>query len=196
MTNLLLKTFCNARVREEVSFVTLLRKAVEPLCALLRAVLAHIVGHGGYALEDGFALSRIGELDAILLLKHHDEFERIDRVETKTCAKERRIGFDLVSSHVFQIEHVNDMLLEFFDEIFHFYYIMYCYFILKVECARILLYSQLLVADCAAVRLTPLGVKLGSQVCGRTLFDACLVFSYAARRTGHAVGVRIGPRRF
>ena len=48
--------------------------------------------------------------------------------------------------------------------------------------------------------LTPLGVILGSQVCGRTLFDACLVFvsnmmHWARRRCVDWAQVRVAPNK-
>jgi hypothetical protein len=42
------------------------------------AVFAHIVGYRGNAFENGFALGRIGELYAVLLLKKNYKLQSVD----------------------------------------------------------------------------------------------------------------------
>ena len=81
---------------------------IHPLKAVLFfAIFADVLGNCSHALEDFLALGRTCQLNAVLLLKKNDEFESIDRIESKAFAKQRCVGIKFLYTHLAKIQHVN-----------------------------------------------------------------------------------------
>src|SRR5690625_4660944 len=54
-----------------------------------------------------------------ILLQGQTQLQRINGVETESFAKQGRIGFDIIDTHVFELQFINNHLLNFYGDISH-----------------------------------------------------------------------------
>ena len=65
--------------------------------------------------KDGFALFGIRQLNAVFAIHQHDQFKRINRIESETFSEERCFGVDISGSHVLKIERLNNLSFQLFN---------------------------------------------------------------------------------
>ena len=80
-------------------------------CPLLRAIGLDKFGHRADGAEYLFALCRVFELDAVVLLQEHDQLQGVDGVEAEAAAKELVVGGDVLRLDAFEVQDVDDFVL-------------------------------------------------------------------------------------
>ncbi len=86
-------------------------------------MFADIVGHGLDRIEHLFSLSRILQLDAVILVQEQDNFQRVDRIEPKTVVPEKRsFRVNVLRRNLFKIQSLNELGFKFFYKLIHNFY--------------------------------------------------------------------------
>lgn len=77
-------------------------------------MFADIVGHGLDRIEHLFSLSRILQLDAVILVQEQDNFQRVDRIEPETVVPEKRsFRVNVLRRNFFKIQSLNELGFKF-----------------------------------------------------------------------------------